>query len=62
MDGWEVARRLRGTAVQFATTGHLHDSALRAAREAGCEHVFFKPLDLDAILAAVSAVDVTALR
>ena len=30
-----------------------------AAREDGCQHVFLKPLNLDAILAAVSAVDTT---
>ena len=62
MDGWEVARRLRGTAVLFATTGHVHAAAIKAAREDGCEQVFPKPLDLDAVVAAVAAVDVTALR
>jgi len=57
IDGWEVARRLRGTSVLFATTGHVHDAAIRAAREDGCEQVFFKPLDLDAVLDAINAVE-----
>ena len=62
MDGWEVARRLRGTAVLFATTGHVHAAAIKAARENGCERVFLKPLDLSAILATVNAVNVTTIR
>lgn len=56
LDGWDVARRLRGTAVIFATTGNVHPAAIRAAREGGCQEIFFKPLDLDVVLAAVDAL------
>jgi two-component system, OmpR family, response regulator len=56
IDGWEVARRLRGTAVLFATTGNVHPAAIKAAREGGCEQIFLKPLDLPAILTAIGAV------
>jgi CheY-like chemotaxis protein len=59
IDGWEVARRLRGTSALFATTGHVHDAAIRAAREDGCEQIFFKPLDLNAVLGAINAIVTT---
>ena len=55
LDGWDVARRLRGTAVIFATTGNVHPAAIKAAREDGCQQIFFKPLDLEAVLAAIDA-------
>lgn len=54
MDGYEVARRLRGysetaTTVLVALTGYGQDSDRRRAFEAGFDHHMVKPPNLDAL-------------
>jgi CheY-like chemotaxis protein len=53
MDGYEVARRLRGEvglarALLVAVTGYGQE-ADRLSREAGCDRHLLKPVDLDAL-------------
>jgi signal transduction histidine kinase/DNA-binding response OmpR family regulator len=60
MDGYEVARRLRanpatGRALLVALTGYGQADDLRRAREAGFNHHFVKPADLDALAALLAA-------
>jgi CheY-like chemotaxis protein/anti-sigma regulatory factor (Ser/Thr protein kinase) len=63
MDGYELAARLRelpelnGVRL-FALTGYGQQSDRQKARDAGFDHHFTKPIDLDAI-DAVLAVDVS---
>jgi CheY-like chemotaxis protein len=52
MDGYEVARRLRGTAVSagvmlVALTGYGQDADRRRTQEAGFDHHLVKPVDPD---------------
>ena len=58
MDGYEVAARLRalpelGDVRLFALTGYGRDSDRQKSRDAGFDHHFTKPVDLDAIDAAL---------
>jgi phosphotransferase system HPr (HPr) family protein len=62
LDGYEVASRLRrelgGSIVLIALTGYGRDEDRRAARAAGFDHHFLKPLDHDgmnALLAVLGA-------
>jgi CheY-like chemotaxis protein len=63
MDGYELAARLRdlpglnGVRL-FALTGYGQQSDRQKARDAGFDHHFTKPIDLDAI-DAVLAVDIS---
>jgi CheY-like chemotaxis protein len=59
MDGYEVARRLRAhpateRALLVALTGYGQIEDLRRAREAGFNHHFVKPADLDALTALLA--------
>jgi CheY-like chemotaxis protein len=62
MDGYEVARRLRaGEAADsrprtrvIALTGYGQDNDRRRAAEAGFDHHFTKPVDLDALRALLT--------
>jgi PAS domain S-box-containing protein len=59
MDGYELARRLRdsprGSALRLiAVTGYGAEEDQRRTREAGFEHHFVKPLDLDDLLVALA--------
>jgi signal transduction histidine kinase/DNA-binding response OmpR family regulator len=54
MDGYEVARRLRGhpateSALLVALTGYGQEDDVRRSREAGIDHHFVKPADLAAL-------------
>jgi signal transduction histidine kinase/CheY-like chemotaxis protein len=60
MDGYEVARRLRShpatdRALLVALTGYGQADDLRRAREAGFNHHFVKPADLDALAALLAS-------
>jgi PAS domain S-box-containing protein len=61
MDGYEFVRRLRSvreiahTPVIFCTAHFREHDAKDLARECGVEYVLVKPLDLDAVMAAVDA-------
>ena len=59
MDGFEVARRLRGrtdlrNVILVAVTGYGHAEILEQSRDAGFDHHLIKPLDLDDLLALLS--------
>ena len=63
LDGYEVARRLRGDpnlgagiALLVAVTGYAEDEARRRSREAGFDHHLVKPVDPDSLLALVSSL------
>jgi CheY-like chemotaxis protein len=54
MDGYEVARRLRGVpetreALLVAVTGYGQESDRARSREAGFDHHLVKPVDLDGL-------------
>jgi CheY-like chemotaxis protein len=60
MDGYEVAQLIRKqpdmeSVVLIALTGYGQDEDRRRSREAGFDHHLVKPVDLDALLAMVSA-------
>jgi signal transduction histidine kinase/DNA-binding response OmpR family regulator len=60
MDGYEVARRMRGRpatsgALLVALTGYGQEEDQRRAREAGFDHHLIKPADLDALTALLAA-------
>jgi len=60
MNGYEVARRLRGQpdterALLVALTGYGQDEDQRRAREAGFDHHFVKPADLEALAALLAS-------
>jgi len=60
MDGYEVARRLRSSpatrqALLVALTGYGQNDDQRRAREAGFDHHFIKPADLEALAALLAA-------
>ena len=64
MDGYEVARRLRGDpdlgagiALLVAVTGYAEDEARRRSREAGFDHHLVKPVDPDSVLALLSSLE-----
>lgn len=55
LDGWETIRRMRAEPALeetpiVAMTGYTMMSAVQAARNAGCQHVLLKPLNLDFML------------
>jgi CheY-like chemotaxis protein len=59
MDGYEVARQLRGepdlrTALLIAQTGYGQDEDRRRSREAGFDHHLVKPVDPDALRALLA--------
>jgi len=59
MDGYELAARLRGLPELkgirlFALTGYGQESDRQKTRDAGFDHHFVKPIDLDAIEAVLS--------
>jgi two-component system CheB/CheR fusion protein len=67
MDGFEVARRLRGLpiterATLIAVTGYGQEEILQKAREVGFDHHLLKPLDLDALLALMNTPEGYTLR
>ena len=58
MDGWEATRRLKADPTTehipvVALTGHALESALDAARDAGCERFVIKPALPDVVIAEV---------
>lgn len=56
MDGWELARRLRGQQANLqviAVTGYAEDAARVRSADAGFADHLLKPVDIDAIHAAV---------
>jgi PAS domain S-box-containing protein len=60
MDGYELAARLRSLSELngvrlFALTGYGQKADRRKTRDAGFEHHFVKPMDLDAIEAALAS-------
>jgi len=64
MDGYEVARRLRGDpefgegiALLVAVTGYAEDEARRRSREAGFDYHLVKPVDPDSVLALLSSLE-----
>jgi CheY-like chemotaxis protein len=64
MDGYEVARRLRGNpevasgiALVVAITGYAEDEARRRSRAAGFDHHLVKPVDPDSLLALISSLE-----
>lgn len=57
MDGYELARRLRGRkTVLIAVTGYGQESDLRQALAAGFDHHLAKPVDPDRLMAILSSV------
>jgi CheY-like chemotaxis protein/anti-sigma regulatory factor (Ser/Thr protein kinase) len=61
MDGYEVARRLRGhpateSALLVALTGYGQQDDIRRSREAGIDHHFVKPADLAALTTLFASV------
>lgn len=59
MDGCELARRLRADdagrgMLLMALTGHSDEQTARAARDAGFDHFFVKPVDIEAVLQALA--------
>ena len=64
MDGYEVARRLRGDAelgagiaLLVAVTGYAEDEARRRSQEAGFDHHLVKPVDPDGVLALLASLE-----
>ncbi len=64
MDGYEVARRLRGDAdlitgiaLLVAVTGYAEDDARRRSEEAGFDHHLVKPVDPDGVLALLASLE-----
>jgi two-component system CheB/CheR fusion protein len=60
MDGYELARILRGHAATsgvllIAVTGYGQPEVVDRAREAGCDHHFVKPVDVDRLLAILKS-------
>jgi CheY-like chemotaxis protein len=56
MDGWELARRLRGQHEKLhviAVTGYVEDAARLRSEQAGFADHLLKPVDIDAIHRAV---------
>ena len=61
MDGYEVARRLRGhpateSSLLVALTGYGQEDDIRRSREAGIDHHFVKPADLAALTTLFASV------
>jgi phosphotransferase system HPr (HPr) family protein len=58
MDGYQVARSLRQELAErpviIAITGYGQELNRRQASEAGCDHFFLKPVDLNAVLSLLS--------
>jgi CheY-like chemotaxis protein len=57
LDGYEVARRLRGDgcrAVIVAVSGYAREEDRRRSSEAGFDHHMGKPIDCDQLLALLS--------
>jgi signal transduction histidine kinase/ActR/RegA family two-component response regulator len=64
IDGYQVARQLRGranpdvhVALLVAMTGYAEDEARVRSREAGFDHHFVKPMDPDALLALLASME-----
>jgi signal transduction histidine kinase/CheY-like chemotaxis protein len=64
IDGYEVARRLRGDAslgagiaLLVAVTGYAEDDARRRSQEAGFDHHLVKPVDPDGVLALLASLE-----
>jgi DNA-binding response OmpR family regulator len=58
LDGYEVARRLRGAHARMrlvALTGYGRDDDVRGAREAGFDEHLLKPASADRLRAAIDA-------
>ncbi|MBN9119115.1 MAG: response regulator, partial [Planctomycetes bacterium] len=65
MDGYEVARRLRGAntrAVLVAVSGYGRDEDRAMSREAGFEQHFVKPVEYDTLRTILSAVRAARVR
>jgi CheY-like chemotaxis protein len=63
MDGWELARRLRGQHEHLqviAVTGYAEDAARVRSEEAGFACHLLKPVDIDAIHRAVQRLPAPA--
>ena len=61
MDGWEVARRLKGDLSThdipvIALTAHAMHGDREAALDAGCEDYDTKPIDLDRLLVKMTSL------
>jgi CheY-like chemotaxis protein len=61
MDGWEVARRLKGDADTqsipvIALTAHAMSGDREAALDAGCEDYDTKPVDLERLLGKMTSL------
>jgi len=56
MDGYEVARRLRGTARLVAVSGFGHEEHRRRCLEVGFDSLLLKPLDLDELREVLAAL------
>ena len=58
LDGYQVAARLRQELAEppviIAITGYGQETNRRQALEAGCDHYFLKPVDLNAVLSLLS--------
>jgi CheY-like chemotaxis protein len=61
MDGFEVAKRLRGDvcpkALLIAISGYGDEESRRHTREAGFDHHLVKPVDFDALLSLLQQPD-----
>jgi two-component system cell cycle response regulator DivK len=60
LSGWEVARAIRsdpvGASIRIlAVTAHATPADAERAREAGCDGFFTKPVNFDALVAALRA-------
>jgi PAS domain S-box-containing protein len=63
MNGYEVARRLRGSSALsgvtlVAVSGYGHEENRRRAREAGFDHYLVKPIDAAALINIIDALPV----
>jgi CheY-like chemotaxis protein len=61
MDGWEVARRLKGDARTqaipvIALTAHAMNGDRQAALDAGCEDYDTKPIDMERLLGKMTSL------
>ncbi|HSD18969.1 MAG TPA: response regulator, partial [Anaeromyxobacter sp.] len=64
LSGWEVARAIRSDPVGatiriLAVTAHASPADAERARAAGCDGFFTKPVNFDALVAALRAPDST---
>ena len=65
MNGYEVARRLRGSEALAGVTlvglsGYSQDDDRRRAREAGFDHYLVKPIDAAELINIIDALPVNA--